>query len=100
MAYDNDSAADEVVRREAALRGMTETLYRMLRAANTSVVQDHCRGSRWEAGCHATSITGLTDRPRRARTWHWLGRAKAVHQTTGNRLDRRDGGTPDGQGTC
>jgi hypothetical protein len=43
MPYNNDPApdaeADEIVRREAAKRGLTETKYRMMKAANTDVVQ-------------------------------------------------------------
>jgi hypothetical protein len=39
-AYNNDLEADEIVRREAAKRGISETMYRMLRVADTSVVQD------------------------------------------------------------
>jgi hypothetical protein len=42
-AYNNDPApdadADEIVRREAARHGLTETKYRMMKAANTDVVQ-------------------------------------------------------------
>jgi hypothetical protein len=40
MAYNNDAEADEIVRREAAKRGISETMYRMLRVADTSLVQD------------------------------------------------------------
>lgn len=39
MTTDNDAVADEIVRREAQARGLTETQYRMLRAADTSTVQ-------------------------------------------------------------
>jgi hypothetical protein len=39
MAWDNDAAADEVIRREAARLGLTETQYRMIKAAGTDVVQ-------------------------------------------------------------
>jgi hypothetical protein len=44
MAYQNDpvsdTEADEIVRREAAKRGLTETQFRMLRVAPDSVVRD------------------------------------------------------------
>jgi hypothetical protein len=40
MAWDNDGAADDLIRREAALRGISETLLRMLRACPTSLIQD------------------------------------------------------------
>jgi hypothetical protein len=40
MTYSNDLEADEIVRREAAKRGISETMYRMLRVADTSVIQD------------------------------------------------------------
>jgi hypothetical protein len=44
-AYNNDAEADEIVRREAARQGLTETTYRMLKAAPTdlvrSIVFDH-----------------------------------------------------------
>jgi hypothetical protein len=43
MPYSNDPApdaeADEIVRREAAKHGLTETKYRMMKAAPTDVVQ-------------------------------------------------------------
>jgi hypothetical protein len=35
----SDAEADEIVRREAAKHGLTETKYRMMKAANTDVVQ-------------------------------------------------------------
>jgi hypothetical protein len=44
MPYNNDptpdAEADEIVRREAARHGMSETMYRMLRVAGTKEVQD------------------------------------------------------------
>ena len=39
MSYSNDAEADEIVRREAAKRGISETMYRMLKVAPTDVVQ-------------------------------------------------------------
>jgi hypothetical protein len=39
MSYDNDAEANEIVRREAARRGISETMYRMLKVGGTDVVQ-------------------------------------------------------------
>jgi hypothetical protein len=39
-AYSNDAEEAEIVRREAAKRGISETMYRMLRVADTKGVQD------------------------------------------------------------
>jgi hypothetical protein len=39
MPYNNDQEADEIVRRESAKMGISETMYRQLKVAPTDVVQ-------------------------------------------------------------
>jgi hypothetical protein len=48
----SDPADDEIVRREARLRNMSETLYRMTRACPTSLMQDIVNDLRTQRNHH------------------------------------------------
>jgi hypothetical protein len=68
----SDPADDELVRREAAKAGLTETKYRMMRAANTDVVQsivwDHVgRADVTRPSSMATTPSGRA--PKRGTGW-------------------------------
>jgi hypothetical protein len=73
MSYDNDAEANELVRREAARRGISETMYRMLKVAPTDVVQsivwDHV--GRADATRPSSIISTPSDRaaPKRGTGW-------------------------------
>jgi hypothetical protein len=73
MSYSNDAEADEIVRREAAKRGISETMYRMLKVAPTDVVQDIVRDHIGRADVtQPSSMAATPDRAAPAKGTGWL----------------------------
>jgi hypothetical protein len=72
-SWDNDAEANEIVRREAARRGISETMYRMLKVGPTDVVQDIVRDHVGRADVtRPSSMASTPERsaPKRGTGWY------------------------------